>query len=411
METVKCKSCGAVQEVSNEASKCEYCSSPIELQQSKEFYKETISGEAGNLMAMADTAIDATNWEEALQFYNKVLEKDITNADAWLGKGIAIVYTSKIGELKTTEAIAYWKNAIKHSSNKEAMGKRVAKEINKVVNTFYPNLENHFIQFKDLNNSYVELVDKFAILEKAQDYATQLDVDNIEIYQTGYELCKKVIQLPKSYAIADEMGAWVTGIAGALTQNKYQTQDASRQRNDAKKRQEEIKKASVIVALLEDKYLKNIRRLGGDSTATNFITKENEDEILRLYFQKGQIGRPKAMMLYHKITGFSLEQSKKDVDDLANKKGPSSETEANVEPRNPIMGLSPEEKNKAANPGCLGFVIGVFLGVIVGGVIGIYLLNPNGIEMGDKKPIYFSIFGLIGGGIGFRLFNKKNDSK
>ena len=133
METIKCKSCGAVQEVSSNDTTCSFCGGIIEMQSSKDFYKETISGETGNLMAMADTAIDATNWEEALQFYNRVLEKDITNSDAWLGKGIAIVYTSKIGELKTTEAIAYWKNAIKHSSNKEAIGKRVAKEINTVV--------------------------------------------------------------------------------------------------------------------------------------------------------------------------------------------------------------------------------------------------------------------------------------
>ena len=51
-------------------------------------------------MAMAETAIEATNWEEALQYFNRVLEKEITNSDAWLGKGIAIVYTSKIGEIK-----------------------------------------------------------------------------------------------------------------------------------------------------------------------------------------------------------------------------------------------------------------------------------------------------------------------
>ena len=134
METIKCKSCGAVQEVTIDNTSCSFCGGTIEMQSSKDFYKENISGETGNLMAMADTAIDATNWEEALQFYNRVLEKDITNSDAWLGKGIAIVYTSKIGELKTTEAIAYWKNALKHAPNKDAMGKRVAKEINKVVN-------------------------------------------------------------------------------------------------------------------------------------------------------------------------------------------------------------------------------------------------------------------------------------
>jgi hypothetical protein len=318
METIKCKSCGAVQEIRNEPSKCEYCSSPIELQQSKDFYKETISGEIGNLITMADTAIEATNWQEALQFYNKVLEKEITNADAWLGKGIAIVYTSKIGELKTTEAITYWKNAIKYASNQEAKGKRVAKEINKVVNSFYPNLETHFIQFKDLNNSYVELVDKFAILEKAQEYATQLDADNIELYQTGYDLCKKVIQIPNSYALADEMGAWINVAAGVVNQNKYQSNNGVTQRKDAKKRQEEIKKASVIVSLLERKYTKNIKRLSHhipdidfEEKFTNFLKDEEKFKAAAIYAKEKQVGLNVAMLHVEETIKSNSEYSKK----------------------------------------------------------------------------------------------------
>ncbi len=111
---VKCTSCGAQQNIS-EAKNCDFCGNLIELESATNNYKTALSGESGNLMAMAETAIEATNWEEALQYFNRVLEKDITNSDAWLGKGIAIVYTSKIGDIKITEAIAYWKNALKSS--------------------------------------------------------------------------------------------------------------------------------------------------------------------------------------------------------------------------------------------------------------------------------------------------------
>lgn len=154
---VKCTSCGASQNI-NEAQICSYCGNLIEIESAKNNFQAALKSETGNLMAMAETAIEATNWDEALQYFNRVLEKDITNSDAWLGKGIAIVYTSKIGDLKINEAIAYWKNALKHAANQEAMGKRVAKEINEVVNKFYPSLENHFVEFKDIDNSYQELV-------------------------------------------------------------------------------------------------------------------------------------------------------------------------------------------------------------------------------------------------------------
>ena len=77
-----------------------------DMNQQSSNYQKALQSETGNLMAMAETAIEATNWEEGLQYFNRVLEKDITNSDAWLGKGISIVYTSKIGDLKINEAIA-----------------------------------------------------------------------------------------------------------------------------------------------------------------------------------------------------------------------------------------------------------------------------------------------------------------
>jgi tetratricopeptide (TPR) repeat protein len=260
---VKCTSCGASHSIIA-AQNCDFCGNLIELESAKNNYQSFMNGESGNLMTMAETAIEATNWEEALQFFNRVLEKDITNSDAWLGKGIAIVYTSKIGELRITEAIAYWKNALKHAPNQEAMGKRVAKEINEVVNKFYPSLENHFIKFKDLDNSYGELVSKFVTLEAAQDYAVQLDSSNMILSQTGYALCSRVIQIPKKYALADESAAWVQGISGALQQNKYKTQDAVQARQKAVARKEEINRAAIVIYDLEEKYFVNIKKIDPD---------------------------------------------------------------------------------------------------------------------------------------------------
>ena len=261
-------------------------------------------------MAMAETAIEATNWEEALQFFNQVLTKDISNSDAWLGKGIAIVYTSKIGALKINEAIAYWKNALKHAPNQEAMGKRVAKEINQVVDKFYPSLENHFIQFKDLDNSYGELVDKFVVLEKAIDYATQLD-SNIKYYETGFALCSRVIQIPKQYALADEGAAWAQGIIGAVQNNKYKTQDAVQARQKAVARKEEINRAALIINKLVEKYQASIKNID-----PNYSPKVDNDgdEIIKLLKEGKKLA---AVKLQKELTGMGLKESKDYVEQLA----------------------------------------------------------------------------------------------
>ena len=293
---VKCTSCGATQNVS-ENQNCDFCGNLIELESATNNYKTALGSENGNLMAMAETAIEATNWEEALQFFNQVLVKDITNSDAWLGKGIAIVYTSKIGDLKINEAIAYWKNALKHAVNQEAMGKRVAKEINEVVNKFYPSLENHFIQFKDLDNSHSELVGKFVILEKAQDYATQLDANNITLYETGYALCKRVIQIPKQYAIYDEGDAWAQGIIGAVQDNKYKRQDAVQQINKAKARKREIASANAIVAELEMKYISGIKRINPEIKITQSNSNKPEQDDYTIEFVTSRYQSTKSLAL------------------------------------------------------------------------------------------------------------------
>jgi tetratricopeptide (TPR) repeat protein len=267
---IKCTSCGATQQLDTK-NQCGYCGNIIERELAENNYKSATSGEIGNLMMMAETAIEATNWEEALLYFNKTLEKDITNSDAWLGKGIAIIYTSKIGDIKTKEAIAYWKNAIKHAENTDAMGKRVAKEINTVVNGFYPTIENHYIQFNDLENSYKDLVSRFTSLESAQDLATQLDNENISYFETGYELCKRVINLPKLYADIASTTALVDGITGQFSSNKYSRQhaakDASERRSRASNRKNEIIDASKIIEKLELKYIEGIKNINPNDTS------------------------------------------------------------------------------------------------------------------------------------------------
>ena len=141
------------------------------------------------------------------------------------------------------------------------MGKRVAKEIDEVVNKFYPSLENHFIQFKDLDNSYQELVLKFEILEKALDYATQLDSKNIKIYETGFVLCNRVIETPRKYAIADQYSAIGKGIVGALQDNKYKRQDAMSDNLKASRRKNEVKTAAKSIFIIQDKYINAIKSL------------------------------------------------------------------------------------------------------------------------------------------------------
>ena len=99
MEQVKCKSCGASQEIDKDQDRG-YCGTLMIFKESQEFYDGVTSGEFGNFLIMADTALEAEDYTEAINYYNKILEKDIKYADAWLGKANGMIYTSKIGDIR-----------------------------------------------------------------------------------------------------------------------------------------------------------------------------------------------------------------------------------------------------------------------------------------------------------------------
>src|SRR5690606_30928851 len=204
----------------------------------------------------------------------------------WLGKGIAMVYLSKIGDLKIKEAIAYWKNAIKYASNQEAMSRRVAREIDEAVNKFYPVLENHFSKFQHLDNSYVDLVEKFVILETAQDYAVQLSSNDVKYSITGYNLCKRVIELPKAFASIDEWSGTIGEVAGAISKDYLLQKKSEEKKRQAQELNEQVKKASELVYPLQNKYIRNIRRIDPSNSLLQ-IQKENEKEVIEKLEKSG----------------------------------------------------------------------------------------------------------------------------
>lgn len=289
MATIKCKSCGAVQEVNNEGFslsakgkigniddtekfKCDFCGSAIELQQSKDFYREISKSEFGNFLMMAETAEEATNYEEATKYYNKILEKDTSYSDAWLGKGNCMIYSSTIGNIKMKEALTYWKNSIKFAEHQEPMKLRVGKEINNVVNTFFPTLLNHYYEFSSLDDSYAELAGRFLILEEAIDYATQLCPNEPVFFQTGFDLCELVIKAPSASTTTAQYAAAGSMIFNTLAGNKYSAKSDQNDWAKANERKKQIQNFGNKIQLVANKYLNGLIRLGINSESDRPIS-------------------------------------------------------------------------------------------------------------------------------------------
>src|ERR1035437_497621 len=103
-----CTSCGAAVNLAagQDEIKCTYCGTLVKRPEAEAQFAEVKNCKFGGILLIAETSREGGSYEEAIAYYNKVIEQDPTFADAWLNKGICMLWNSKIGDLKTTEAIS-----------------------------------------------------------------------------------------------------------------------------------------------------------------------------------------------------------------------------------------------------------------------------------------------------------------
>ena len=222
-----CPSCGAVVSFATGQTevRCRYCDSLATSERAEAQFSQVKNSKFGGTLLIAETAQEGGSYEEALNYFNKVIEQQPDFADAWLNKGICTVRMSKIGDLKIPEAISSWKAAMKFAKQPDAMKKRVALEINNVVTDFYPVLERHYLEFHNLDNSLQEHGSRFMLLESALSFAMDLN-PTATIAKNGVSLCDRFVASIKTAARSDanDAGAklflqkdWKGALGSALT--------------------------------------------------------------------------------------------------------------------------------------------------------------------------------------------------
>jgi tetratricopeptide (TPR) repeat protein len=188
---IKCAICGGEQKLSRVYT-CYFCENLTKIEKAPCFLKGTNSDTINKFQYMAQNAIDDRNWEEAIFYFKKILEKDIKNADAWFGIGFCTIRTSTLVNLKFSEAVTYWEYAINCASNPSVMRNRITKDVNILVAKFYLSIENHFLRFIALNKSYYDFISRCLILESALNFASKLEPKNYFILENGFDLCVRV---------------------------------------------------------------------------------------------------------------------------------------------------------------------------------------------------------------------------
>lgn len=179
-----CPNCGGdLQLPTNvESVKCMYCGSDIVIQDALAKKDNTVDIE--NLLSIADTALAGSNYDEAYNYYNQILEADLTNYYAWYGKAISALWLSTVENPRFSECKPAILKAFKYcpDDQKQVLGNRISNKFGEVFSSQLSFTEQYFANTSLLSarlnarNRSIKSYDK----EDTSENITQYYADSIK---------------------------------------------------------------------------------------------------------------------------------------------------------------------------------------------------------------------------------------
>jgi tetratricopeptide (TPR) repeat protein len=177
LKAAQCPNCGGelqLPENKNEVT-CMYCDTTIVVREAIESKNQSMSGTIETWLELARTAKEGGNNIEAIEYFNKILEVDTKNAEAWFGKGYCIHNTSTLANIRLNEAVTYFKNAANHSKDKKQMQVKIAETLDEFAYNLYSTAVDHYNEFIETHSALSDLVTQCSYSLEALELATEYD--------------------------------------------------------------------------------------------------------------------------------------------------------------------------------------------------------------------------------------------
>jgi len=184
--------------------KCLYCGNDIIV---REAIQKAIGPTIENYLSIAKTAEDAGNYSEAYKYYNKILELDAENYEAWFGKGISAGWQSTVADNRLPETITAFANALKYApvDKKEDIKNRSAALITLISTSYWKLVNDHVYKFGSNDETRERYLTRCIEIIEALETAHMLAPQEKQIIQIIIDVCKGLIE-GTSYTDFDEYG-------------------------------------------------------------------------------------------------------------------------------------------------------------------------------------------------------------
>jgi hypothetical protein len=126
-----CTSCGAVVNLAagQDEINCTYCGTLVKRPEAEAQFNEVKNSKFGGTLLLAQMALEIGNADEARTYYNKAIEQNEKEPEAWFGRAASYTYFYE----GASEFIQSSKTAIALAQKPEAMGRRLAQMLAKRI--------------------------------------------------------------------------------------------------------------------------------------------------------------------------------------------------------------------------------------------------------------------------------------
>lgn len=189
----KCPSCGGELRLPDDKKqvKCMYCGFDVLVQEA--INQAGVNVE--NLLKLASTAEKSGNFKEAYDYFTKVLEFELGNSTALLGKGISAGYLSSSGNFRASEMLEGVKSAVEKTPDdeKESFKIQIAEKLRNVCS----NYKNFFQGDSSDDQAVFQRISIIECLELAHEYNPKNEDVLMSLYfdNRQYALSLKMLSL------------------------------------------------------------------------------------------------------------------------------------------------------------------------------------------------------------------------
>ena len=151
----------------------------------------SVNTNLNSYVELANNALNAENYAEGIRYFNKVLEINTKNSNAWYGKGYCIGWSGNLSDIKVNEMVLCYQNSMQYCSPDDTitLGNKIAEAINKCAFVIYSMSYQHTVEFARVDNTYREHLNRSIDVLHALEYAYSLNKTSKQIVATIIKIC------------------------------------------------------------------------------------------------------------------------------------------------------------------------------------------------------------------------------